>query len=128
MFRKLAVAGFLLAVSGQAKAAWQTREMPIYDVGTNTVVVVSSSAWTCVPAASSLGGRVGVKVLNPSSNTHTVYGTFAKTTPTVSTSTFCTEIPPGAERYYELPNAVDLYLVGSDTTGGVSVGVQEIKQ
>lgn len=46
-----------------------TREQSITAVGTPTTVVVSTSAWTKVPATSSLTGRHGILVDVPTGNT-----------------------------------------------------------
>lgn len=60
--------------AGVCYAAPRVEEMPITEVGTATTVSISTSAWTEVPAATSLKSRNGLLVSVPATSNANVVG------------------------------------------------------
>lgn len=124
----MAVVG-LLVCAGSARADIWGREISISAGGTPTTVSISTSAWTKVPAASSLARRAGVVVSVPASNTANVVGHLGGCS---STSIAITVRPMefvkgGGFTLVPIDENVCLYLL-SIHTGAENVHVQEIRQ
>lgn len=110
-------------------AASQVAEMPVTQYGTPTTVSVSTSAWTKVPATSSLTGRVGILVKNDFSNNAKMVGILDSCS---STSIATTVRPLGfstGSDFTLIPvnDNVCLYLL-SLHTAAENVHVQEVSQ
>lgn len=120
-----------LLVSGAAVAfgAPRVEEMPITAVGTATTVSISTSAWTLVPAATSLTSRNGILVSVPATLNANVVGVLAAcggSTP--ATSVRPIEIAKGnGFTLFPIDPGVCLYVLSLHTSAE-SIHVQEIKQ
>lgn len=115
----------LLAPSARAEGVW-TKDLPIAAVGAKTAVSVSTSAFTKIPASSSLGQRSLLKVMNPSSNNASMWCTIDSSTPTGITVAEI-EIQKGQNPTIPIGRGLDLYCV-SKHTSAESVGVREMRQ
>jgi hypothetical protein len=119
--------GGLLMSAVPAFAVDPVKEEPVGSVGTNTVVSVSTSAWTKVPTTSSLTRRNCVKVVNDSDNSSDFFYTYSVAAPTIATTTFSGEVEPGEGPCIPAGDNVDLYFV-TDGASAQSIGAQELRQ
>lgn len=74
MKKTILLCGLMVVCGVTAKAGMWGREVSISEGGTSTTVSISTSAWTKVPAASSLARRAGMVVSVPSTNNANVVG------------------------------------------------------
>lgn len=118
-----------LACAGSARADIWGREISISAGGTPTTVSISTSAWTKVPAASSLSRRAGIIVSVPASNTANVVGHLGG----CSSTAIATTVRPmefskgGGFVLVPIDENVCLWLL-SLHTAAESVHVQEVRQ
>ena len=104
------------------------KENSITAVGTPTTVSVSTSAWTVVPAASSLTERSGMIVSLPAAANAVMVGHFGGCTSTaIATTVRPLELAKGGFILVPAANDVCLYLM-SLHTAAESVHIQEIGQ
>lgn len=103
-------------------------ESSIREVGTPTTVSVSTSAWTMVPAASTLTGREGIMVSLPTTLNAVVVGHLGDCTSTaVATTVRPLEFAKGGFVFVPTGSAVCLWVL-SLHSGAESIHVQEIGQ
>jgi hypothetical protein len=129
---KRVLISFALVGLGWARsfAAIPVLEQPITARGTGTTVSVSISAWTKVPASSSIDGRSGLLVNNPATNTARMLGILGGCTvsPTEATTVGPLEFAPSTDfSYIPVSNAVCLYLISLNGSAE-NVHVQEVRQ
>lgn len=104
------------------------KENSITSVGTPTTVSISTSAWTKVPATSTLSSRNGLAVSLPASATAVMVGHFGGCTSTaVATTVRPMELAKGSFIFVPVSNDVCLWLLSLNTSAE-NVHVQEIKQ
>ena len=116
--------GLCVAASSYGRVV---QEEPIQRVGTATTVSVSTSAWTLLPAASSLSRRIGYKVNNPAANNASVYCVGSVAAPTIATTTIPIEIQAGENPLVPMSESIDLYCV-SVHTAAEDIHIQELGQ
>ncbi len=119
--------GLSLAAVGAKAAAMPVREQSYTAVGTATTVSISTSAWTLVPAATSLTGRTEVCVNEPNSNTAFMAATISTSSvvPGEAVTVRPIEIADTSEdRCFPIGDGLYLYLI-SLHTAAESVHVQE---
>ena len=103
-------------------------EVSISTIGTPTTVSVSTSAWTMVPAASSMTGREGIMVSLPTTLNAVVVGHLGNCTSTaVATTVRPLEFAKGGFVLVPVGPGVCLWTL-SLHTGAESIHVQEIGQ
>ncbi len=111
------------------KASPLVQETPVKSVGTPTTVAISTSAWTKVPASSTLSGRSGVIVDAPATLNANLVGILDSCTSTaVAITVRPIEVIKG-NSYLDIPigDSVCLYLL-SLHTGAESIHIQEYKK
>lgn len=129
MKKTILLCGFMLVCGVTAKAGMWGREVAISEGGTPTTVSISTSAWTKVPAVSSLARRTGMVVSVPASNTANVVGHFGG----CSSTAIATTVRPmeflkgGGFTLVPIDENVCLYLL-SIHTAAENIHVQEIRQ
>jgi len=124
------ILGVLASFAFSAQAAVPlVGEAPIKGYGTPTTVTVSTSAWTRVPAASSLTGRAGLLVALPASSNANMEGHLGSCTSTsVAKTVRPIELIKGTGFVFiPASDNVCLYLLSLDTAAE-NVHVQEVKQ
>jgi len=110
-----------------ALAAPLVTEAPILSVGTGTTVSISTSAWTLVPAASTLAARSGVKISNPSTNTANIVCILDTATPTEATTVRPIEIQAGENPLVPARSDILIYCLSLHTSAE-NVHTQEVGQ
>jgi hypothetical protein len=125
---------FLFGILGFV--SWRTAfaATPIYEqvtssVGTGKTVSVSTSAWTLLPAVSSLAGRTGVMLTNDSSNTSNcaIILSTSSVIPAEATTVRPGSLNPGATSILGVGDNIfiwGLYL----GTSAANVHVEELRQ
>lgn len=117
-----------LFAAGSAYAAPKVMEATIGEVGTPTTVSISTSAWTKVPASSSLTGFTGFYVSLPAASNAVMAGHLGSCSGTsIATTVRPLELAKGGFIFLPMDGQVCLYLI-SLHTAAESVHVQEIKQ
>lgn len=117
----------IFGISKAFSAAPPVREQSFTSVGTATTVSVSTSAWTKVPATSSLTGRTDICLDAPASNTANVAAIISTSSvvPGEATTVRPIEIIRGEEdRCIPVGDGLYLYLL-SLNTAAENVHVQE---
>ena len=127
MIRKLLPLVGALFISAYARADGLVKESPIGSVGSVSSVSVSTSAWTKIPALSSLRSRMWDMVRNPSTNSANMVCTVAGSIPTGAITLGEIEITKGMCWKVPVDNNNNLYCVSLNTSAE-SVIVREYKQ
>jgi hypothetical protein len=105
-----------------------TTEVSISTVGTPTTVSISTSAWTMVPAASTLATRNGINLSVPASLNAVVVGHLGDCTSTaIATTVRPLEFSKGSFYFIPVNNSICLWTL-SLHTAAESIHVQEVKQ
>lgn len=110
-----------LAIAAVTPRIWalDVEEAPFETAGTATIVSISTSAWTLVPATgggiSVLKGRAGIYVNNPAANTAAMGGLLTTLTPGATTIRPI-EIAKGTNRFIEAGPNMKLYLISLHTS------------
>ena len=118
------LAALFLCAAVNARAAFQTFEIPNSRAGTSTTVSVSTSAWTLIPSASTLSPRSAVCVSNVTSNSASMFFSLSASAPTASTTTWAWELAKGQSTCFPVDNNLKVYGV-SGNTAEESVRAQE---
>lgn len=128
MKRLAVITGFLL---GGLKlwAAPPVYEQVISAVGTGTTVSVSTSAWTLLPAATSLAGRTGVMLTNDSSNASNcaVILSTSSTLPSEAVTVKPGSLIPGVTAIIGVADSIYIWGLYLGTSAG-NVHVKELRQ
>ena len=120
--------GLILISKGKSIAsAPPTREMAITAVGTGTTVSVSTSAWTAVPATSSLTGRQRLIVSNTVTNASYMACTISSSAPSEAITVHNIYIAPGATLDIGVASNLSLYCVYTGAAGA-NIHVKEVNQ
>lgn len=130
MLKKIIFTLFL-ALGASSVLALDVEQKPVRYVGTGTTVSISTSAWTLVPASSSLTSqdRSGIKVSNPSTN-NAAFAAILSTssvTPGEATTVRPIEIGAGENPFIEAEKNIFLYLLSLHTSAE-NAHVQEVGQ
>lgn len=103
-------------------------ELPVEEVGSLFCVDLSTSVWKEFgPTGTPLGKRVGIKMLNPHTNTGYAVGQLGTSLPSGSTSQFELEVAPGANPFQPVSPNVKLYFKTTHTAVETICG-REVKQ
>ena len=127
--KKIALFALATLATIAVKASPLVQETPVKSVGTPTTVSISTSAWTLVPAASSVSGRSGLIVDAPATLNANLVGHLGGCTSTaVATTVRPIEVIKG-ESQIDLPigDSVCLWLL-SLHSAAESIHVQEYKK
>lgn len=115
------VLAFFTGVPGVNAAKSLVAEAPINAVGTSACTTISNSAWTAL-VASNLKGRVGIFIVNKSTNT--LYGTFDSSQ---STSITPLLFPAGGTTYLGASDALTISML-ANAQSSISACYVEVKQ
>lgn len=120
--RKFVLAVGVMAMGyGIGWAATPVTEFPAQAAGTGTVVSVSTSAWTLLPASSSLSGALGLKVKNPSTNSYSIGCTGSASSPAEAITVYDFEIEPGENPWISFGPPLSLYCVSLTAAQDITV-------
>lgn len=127
--KRLFLVAVLLCQTGWLSSAPPVYEQVITSVGTATTVSVSTSAWTRLPATSSLSGRTGVMITNDSANASNcaIIISSSATEPTEATTVRPGSLRPGVTAIIGAGNNMYIYALYLGASAG-NVHVQELRQ